>query len=109
MGAIAAADPERAGAVLWPGDVARDDGLPGRLGPSAGDTVKPTGFRPWAFRGEMMLDQPRIELLVLLWLPLVAGVIVGVLGPNRLGLVRWIAAGVTAFHPDRCPSYRPDG
>lgn len=44
-----------------------------------------------------MLDQARIELLILLWLPLAAGVIVGALGPRRANLVRWIAAGVTTF------------
>lgn len=43
-----------------------------------------------------MLDQPRIELLVLLWLPLAAGIVVGLLGPRRANLIRWIAAGVTA-------------
>ncbi len=44
-----------------------------------------------------MLDQARIELLILLWLPLVAGIVCGLLGPRRGDLVRWIAAGVTAF------------
>jgi NADH-quinone oxidoreductase subunit M len=37
---------------------------------------------------------PHIELLCLLALPLVAGIIVFALGPNRGGLIRWISAFV---------------
>jgi NADH-quinone oxidoreductase subunit M len=44
-----------------------------------------------------MMDQPRIELLVLLWLPLVAGIVVGFLGPHRAALVRWISLAVTGI------------
>lgn len=44
-----------------------------------------------------MLDQPRIELLILLWLPLVAGLVVGALGPQRAQAVRWIAAGASTI------------
>jgi len=38
--------------------------------------------------------QPRLELLTLLALPLVAGIVVGMLGPRRANAVRWISAGV---------------
>jgi NADH-quinone oxidoreductase subunit M len=43
------------------------------------------------------MDQPRLELLVLLWLPLVAGIVVGLLGPRRAELVRWISAVVSVI------------
>jgi len=38
------------------------------------------------------MDQPRLELLLLLWLPLAAGIVVGLLGPRRGNLIRWISA-----------------
>jgi NADH-quinone oxidoreductase subunit M len=42
------------------------------------------------------MTQPQLELLILLWLPLAAGIVVGLLGPHRAELVRWISAVVTA-------------
>jgi NADH-quinone oxidoreductase subunit M len=39
----------------------------------------------------MGLDQPRLELLFLLWSPLVMGVVVALLGPRRATMVRWLS------------------
>lgn len=39
----------------------------------------------------MMLDQPRIELLCLLGIPLAMAIVVAVLGPHRAGLIRWLS------------------
>jgi NADH-quinone oxidoreductase subunit M len=40
-----------------------------------------------------MLDQPRIELLCLLGIPIVMALVVGFLGPRRAKLVRWLSLG----------------
>ncbi|MBY0525803.1 MAG: NADH-quinone oxidoreductase subunit M [Gemmataceae bacterium] len=42
------------------------------------------------------MDLPRLELLIILALPLVAGIVVGLMGPQRGRAIRWIAAATTA-------------
>jgi NADH-quinone oxidoreductase subunit M len=43
----------------------------------------------------MMLDQPRIDILLLLAIPVVGAVVVALLGPQRRSLIRWVSLGAS--------------